>query len=61
MIDEIDDAQVRSVPVPLLKDKTVQDEINALALQANEKRYEAYNLEQKALALMEREVLSPIS
>ena len=61
VIDEIDDAQVRSVPVPLLKDKTVQDEINALALQANEKRYEAYNLEQKALALMEREVLSPIS
>ena len=62
VIDEIDDAQVRSIPVPLLKDKTVQDEINALALQANEKRYEAYNLEQQALAVMEREILSsPLS
>ena len=58
VIDEIDDAQVRSIPVPLLKNKAVQDEINALALQANEKRYEAYNLEQKALSIMDREVLT---
>ena len=58
VIDEIDDAQVRSVPVPLLKDRVVQDEINALALLANEKRYEAYMLEQQALLVMEREVLT---
>ena len=59
VIDEIDDIHVRNIPVPLLKDKGVQGEINALALAANEKRFEAYNLEQQALAVMESEVLCP--
>ncbi len=57
VIDEIDAVQVRSIPVPLLKDAMIQDKINALALRANEKRYEAYTLEQQALSIMDREVL----
>ena len=48
-----------SIPVSLLTDKAVQDKINALALAANEKRFEAYNLEQQALSVMEHEVLCP--
>ncbi len=58
VIDEIDDTHVRNIPVPLLKDTSVQDEINTLALAANEKRFEAYRLEQKALSIMETDVLN---
>lgn len=57
VIDEIDDNQVRQVAFPLLKDKGVQDKINAFALKANEKRYEAYNREQEALRIMNDEVI----
>ena len=59
VVQHIDMEHISSIPVPLLKDKVVQNEINALALVANEKRFEAYNLEQQALAVMEREVLCP--
>ncbi len=52
VVDEIDDNHVRSVPVPLLKDTAAQIRINALALAANEKRFEAYRLEQAALKLL---------
>lgn len=34
-----------------------QAEINALALEANEKRYQAYCLEQEALKIMDEEVI----
>ncbi len=57
VVDEIDDSHVRRIPVPLLKDKKMQEKINALALGANEKRYEAYKLEQQALGIMDEEVL----
>lgn len=53
VVDEIDDKQVREVPVPLLKNNSAQVEINSLALAANEKRFAAYNLEQAALKLFE--------
>lgn len=53
VVDEIDDNHVRSVPVPLLKDTAAQIRINALALAANEKRFEAYRLEQAALKLLD--------
>jgi len=43
--------------VPLLTDVSLQNRINRMALEANEKRYEAYLLEQKALSLMNHEVL----
>jgi len=41
----------------LLKNKEVQDRINALALEANQKRYEAYLLEQQAIEIMNNEVI----
>ncbi len=57
VVDEIDDTHVRQVPIPLLKNHDIQREINALALEANEKRYEAYKLEQMALEIMDKEVI----
>ena len=57
VVDEIDDNHVRQISVPLLKDKSVQDRINALALEANKKRYEAYLLEQQAIEIMNNEVI----
>lgn len=57
VVDEIDDHHVRQIPIPLLKDKSVQKQINNLALEANQKRYEAYQLEQEALRIMDDEVI----
>ena len=57
VVDEIDDNHVRQIPIPLLKNKDVQKKINELALLANEKRYEAYCLEQEALRIMDEEVI----
>ena len=57
VVDEIDDKQVRRVPVPLLKNAVAQERINELALLANDKRYEAYKLEQEALKIFEEEIL----
>lgn len=57
VVDEIDDNHVRAVPVPLLKDHSIQQQINELALEANEKRYKAYLLEQEALSMMDEEVI----
>ena len=57
VVDEIDDTHVSSIPFPLLKNKPVQKEINDLALKANEKRYEAYKLEQQALQIVDKEII----
>lgn len=57
VVDEIDDTHVSNIPVPLLKDKDVQKQINDLALEASQKRYEAYTLEQQALRIMNEEVI----
>lgn len=57
VVDEIDDNHVRQIAIPLLKNKDIQKEINDLALTANEKRYEAYKLEQQALEIMNHEVI----
>ena len=57
VVDEIDANHVSQIAFPLLKNKTVQKAINDLALQANQKRYEAYKLEQQALAVMDNEVI----
>ncbi len=57
VVDEIDDNQVRQIPIPLLKNKEVQSKINNLALEANKKRYKAYCLEQEALKIMDEEVI----
>lgn len=57
VVDEIDDNHVREIPIPLLKNQDVQQQINTLALEANAKRYEAYLLEQEALRIMDEEVI----
>lgn len=57
VVDEINDKHVRNIPIPLLKNHSVQQHINHLALLANQKRYEAYLLEREALKIMEEEVL----
>lgn len=56
VVDEIDDTHVNSIPIPLLKNIDIQQHINELALEANEKRYEAYKLEQEALQIIDKEV-----
>ena len=56
-VPEIDAHHVSQVPVPLLKDSSVQTEINRLALEANAKRTEAYHSEQKAIRITNEEVI----
>ena len=59
VVDEIDDNHIRQVVIPpLLKDKSIQKKINDLALLTNEKRYEAYKLEQQALQIMDDKVIN---
>ena len=57
VVDMIDNNSLSSVEIPLLRNKDVQKKINDLALEANQKRYEAYNLEQQALEIMDKEVI----
>ena len=57
VVDEIDDNHVRQIAIPLLKNHEVQKRINDLALAANEKRYQAYLLEQEALGIMDKEII----
>ena len=57
VVDEIDDNHVRQIQIPILKNQDIQKQINDLALQANEKRYQAYLLEQKALKVLDEEVI----
>lgn len=57
VVDEIDDNHVRQIPIPMLRNQDIQKKINNLALEANAKRYEAYKLEQKALRIMNEEVI----
>ena len=58
VISHIDDHHVASIPFPILKNDIIQKKINALALEANEKRYQAYKLEQQALKLIDEKVLN---
>lgn len=57
VVQHIDNSQISSVAVPLLADKQLQARINQLALDANAKRYEAYQLEQEALRVMNDDVI----
>ena len=57
VISHIDDNHVATIPFPLLKNTNVQRQINDLALEANEKRYEAYKKEQQALMIIDNEVI----
>ena len=44
VVDAIEPEHIKQVVIPLLKNKDVQNQINDFALQANQKRYEAYKL-----------------
>ena len=57
VVDEINDAQVAAIAVPLLKDENIQHKINDAVLEANRKRTEAYDLEQKALKILDEQVI----
>lgn len=57
VIDELDDIQMSNVIIPVLKDKSAIQEINNLVLKANDLRYEAYIDEQKALEIMNNDIL----
>lgn len=57
VVDMIDNNSLSSVEIPLLKNQDIQNRINDLALKANQKRYEAYILEQEALKIMNEEVI----
>jgi len=57
VVDEIDANHVSRIPFPILKNTAVQDEINTLALKANSMRSDAYELEQRAIKLMNDEVI----
>lgn len=57
VVDMIDNNSLSSVEIPLLKNRDIQNRINDLALKANQKRYEAYILEQEALKIMDEKVI----
>lgn len=57
VVDAIEPEHIKQVAIPLLKDAGVQRRINELALEANEKRYEAYKMEQQALRIIDEEVI----
>ncbi len=57
VVDEIDDNHVKQIAIPLLKNIETKNMINSLALEAKQKRYEAYLLEQEALKIMDEEVI----
>ena len=57
VVDMIDNHSLEDVEIPLLKNAAVQKRINELALEANEKRYEAYKLEQEALKIIDEEII----
>ena len=57
VVQHIEKEHFESMPIPLLKRQSAQKKINALALEANAKRFEAYNLEQQALKIISKDVI----
>lgn len=58
VITHIDIYQVSQVQIPLLANKDSQKKINDLMLEANQKRYKAYLLEQQAISTVNNLVLN---
>ena len=56
VVPHIEIEHIEQIPVPILKDKEVQVKINSLALEANELRHQAHQLEQEAMKIMDNEV-----
>lgn len=57
VVDAIEPFHIQSVEVPILRNKDLQKQINELALQANEQRYQAYLREQEARQVLDDEVI----
>ena len=57
VVRHLEKGHISQVSVPLLRDENVQREINDTVLEANRKRTEAYNLEQKALSVLDEKVI----
>jgi type I restriction enzyme S subunit len=57
VVNEIDHRHIAQVQIPLLKNKDIQQKINDLVLEANQKRYNAYSLEQKAIQTINEKVI----
>ncbi len=57
VVSHIETENISSLPVPLLRRKEIQQEINQLALTASELRTQAYHLEQEALNIMNKEII----
>lgn len=57
VVNEIDTNQVADILLPLLNNEKIQNKINDLVLLANKKRYEAYQLEQKAIKIVNEKVI----
>lgn len=58
VIDMIDPNNARQIPIPILKQKEIMQEINDLALKSNKLRAEAYYKEQEALQILNDEVIN---
>ena len=56
VIDKINDSQVGRIPVPFLADAHMRCKINDMVLSANEKRAKAYETQQAALNVFNKEV-----
>lgn len=57
VVNMIDDSSLGDVQIPIIKDREIVKKIDCLVLEANELRYQAYKQEQKAIEIMNREVL----
>ena len=57
VVSHIEKIHLEEMPIPLLKDINIQEQINNLAIEANKKRFEAYELEQRALEIMNHEII----
>jgi type I restriction enzyme, S subunit len=57
VVSHIEISHIEKIPFPFLKNTAAQNEINRLALHANELRYQAYLLEREAMGVLENEVL----
>lgn len=57
VVNMIDDSSLGDVQIPIIKDREIVKKIDCLVLEANELRYQAYKKEQKAIEIMNREVL----
>jgi type I restriction enzyme S subunit len=58
VVPHIEKIHIEKIPFPLLKNTSIQNKINALSLEANQKRYEAYKAEQQAIQILNDEVIN---